>query len=183
MFDKAIGLVEYETVPSGITAADRMVKAAGVEIIEAQPVCPGKYVVMICGNLSAVNAAIEVGTKEFENKVIDSFILGNPHEGIFKAINGTSKVEGVEAIGIIETYSAASIIVAADTAAKTAKVNLIEVRIAKGMAGKSFLLFSGEMAAVKASVDAASSAVSKNGMLRDKAVIPKPDNKIWDKII
>jgi len=54
--------------------------------------------------------------------------------------DGTSQVENVSALGILETYDAASIIVAADIAAKTAIVQLIELRIAKGMCGKSYLL-------------------------------------------
>jgi microcompartment protein CcmL/EutN len=71
---------------AGITSADRMVKSAVVEILQAQTVCPGKYLVMLCGKLSAVKAAVENGVKDFEVNVIDSFILGNPHDSIFSAI-------------------------------------------------------------------------------------------------
>lgn len=181
--DKAIGLVEYMTVPSGIMAADKMVKCAQVDIIEAQTVCPGKYIVLISGKLSAVNAAIEAGKREFSEKVIDSFILGNPHNSIYTAISGVSEPGELEAIGIIETFSAASIIVAADIAAKTAMVNLLEIRIARGMCGKSYMLLSGEIAAVEASVEAACKALEAEGMLRDKSVIAKPDRKLWEKLL
>ncbi len=40
----AIGMIEFKTVSAGITAADQMVKTADVEIVEAQTVCPGKYI-------------------------------------------------------------------------------------------------------------------------------------------
>lgn len=181
--DKAIGLVEYMTVPSGITAADKMVKSAEIEIIEAQTVCPGKYIVLLCGKLSAVNAAIEAGKVEFGEKVIDSFILGNPHDSIYSAIGGVSEPGELEALGIIETFSAASIIVAADIAAKTALVKLLEIRIARGMCGKSYMLLSGEIAAVEASVEAASKAIEETGMLRDKSVIARPDSRLWEKLL
>ncbi len=46
--------------------------------------------------------------------------------------------------GILETYDAASIIEAADQAAKTAIVDVIELRIAKGMCGKNPTCFSQE---------------------------------------
>ena len=46
--------------------------------------------------------------------LINSFVLGNPHDSIFPAIYGATEVEGVSALGILETYDAASIIVAAD---------------------------------------------------------------------
>lgn len=181
--DKAIGFVEYKTVPTGILAADRMAKTSNVEIIQAQTVCPGKYIVLLCGSLSAVNAAIENGKMDYEENVIDSFILGNPHESIYAAMTATAKVEKVEALGVIETFTSASVIVAADKAAKTAKVNLIEIRVARGMCGKSYVIMSGELAAVQASVDAASIEIGKEGMLLDKCIIPNPDEKIWEKIL
>ena len=53
---KAIGMVEYKTVSAGVVAADAMVKTSDVKIIEAQTVCPGKYIVIITGDLSAVDA-------------------------------------------------------------------------------------------------------------------------------
>ena len=43
--NKAIGMVEYSTVSTGMQAADTIVKTADVEIIEASTVCPGKYMV------------------------------------------------------------------------------------------------------------------------------------------
>ena len=48
---KAIGMVEYKTVSAGVVAADAMVKTSDVKIIEAQTVCPGKYIVIITGDL------------------------------------------------------------------------------------------------------------------------------------
>ena len=39
---KAIGMIEFKTTATGITAADAMVKTSEVEIVEAQTVCPGK---------------------------------------------------------------------------------------------------------------------------------------------
>ena len=56
---KAIGMAEFKTVSAGITAADAMVKTADVDVIEAETVCPGKYIVIITGELSAVKASVE----------------------------------------------------------------------------------------------------------------------------
>ena len=53
---KAIGMIEFKTTPAGITAADAMVKTSEVEIVEAQTVCPGKYIAIITGDLSAVKS-------------------------------------------------------------------------------------------------------------------------------
>ena len=155
---KAIGMVEYKTVSAGITATDAMVKTSEVSIIEAQTVCPGKYIAII-------------------------IVLGNPHESIFPAIYGASKIEDVSALGIFETYDAASIIVAADEAAKTAIVDLIELRIARGMCGKSYMLLTGEVAAVEAAIERAKEAVKDRGMFLDSSVIAHPDAQIRDAIL
>jgi Carbon dioxide concentrating mechanism/carboxysome shell protein len=180
---KAIGMVEYKTVSAGIVAADAMVKTAEVDIIEAQTVCPGKYIVIISGDLSAVNAAVDTAKKTREMHLINSFVLGNPHESIFPAIYGATEIEDVAALGIIETYDATSIIVAADEAAKTAIVDLIEIRVARGMCGKSYLLLTGEVAAVSAAIEKAKAVVAEEGMFLDSSVIAHPDKKIRDTIL
>ena len=175
---KAIGMVEYKTVSAGITAADAMVKTSEVSIIEAQTVCPGKYIAIITGDLSAVKA------KEMHGlHLIDSFVLGNPHESIFPAIYGAAHIEDVSALGIMETYDASSIIVAADEAAKTAIVDLIELRIARGMCGKSYMLLTGEVAAVEAAIEKAKEAIKDRGMFLDSSVIAHPDAQIRDAIL
>ena len=150
---KAIGMIEFKTTATGITAADAMVKTSEVEIVEAQTVCPGKYIAIITGDLSAVKAAVDAAVTTYEDKCIDSFVLGNPHESLFPAMYGTTQIEGISALGILETYDAASIIEAADQAAKTAIVDVIELRIAKGMCGKSYMLLTGEVSAVEASIE------------------------------
>lgn len=180
---KAIGMIEFKTVAAGITAADQMVKTAQVELLEAQTVCPGKYIALIAGDLSAVKAAVERAEMTRPDELIDSFVLGNPDDSIFPAIYGSSQIDGVNALGILETYDAASIIVAADIAAKTAIVKLIELRIAKGMCGKSYMLITGEVAACEAAIAKAKAAVGEKGMYLDSSVIAHPDAQICKSIL
>lgn len=180
---KAIGMVEYQTVSTGVVAADTMVKTSDVEIIEAQTVCPGKYIVIITGELSAVRAAVDASKALYGEKLIDSFVLGNPHESIFSAIYGTTNLGDVEALGILETYSAASIIVAADTATKTASVDLIELRIAKGMCGKSYMFITGSVASVTAAIERTKSQMEETGFFLDSSIIARPDEKLWQTLV
>lgn len=176
-------MIEFKTVAAGITAADQMVKTAQVELLEAQTVCPGKYIALIAGDLSAVRAAVERAGMTRPDELIDSFVLGNPDESIFPAIYGSNQIDGVNALGILETYDAASIIVAADIAAKTAIVKLIELRIAKGMCGKSYMLITGEVAACEAAIAKAKASVGEKGMYLDSSVIAHPDAQICNSIL
>lgn len=181
--NKAIGLAEFKTVASGVFAADAMVKAAAIDIVEAQTVCPGKYLLIISGDLSAVTAAMAVAKAHHSLHLISDFILGNPHKDIFPAIYGATAIGQVEALGILETYDAVSAVVAADEAAKTALVELIELRLARGMCGKSYLMLTGDIAAVKAAIEKAKAKAGENGMYLDSTVIPRPDEKICRSIL
>ena len=181
--NKALAMVEYLTVSTGITAADSMVKTADVELIEAHVVCPGKYIALITGELSAVSAAVDAAKANYPSKLVDSFVLGNPDESIFPAIYGSVEIENPQALGVFETYSAASIIVAADIASKTADVQLIELRIAKGMCGKSYMLITGEVAAVTASIETVKSRLQESSMYLDSSVIANPDKMTWRNIM
>lgn len=170
-------MIEFKSVAAGMTATDIMVKTSEVDIVEAQTVCPGKYIAIITGDLSAVKASVDTAMDMGGENGIDSFVLGNPDESIFPAILGTTNVtaDDVNALGVIETFDAAQIIVAADNAVKTSDVRLIEIRLARGMCGKSYVTLTGEVAAVKAAVDRAKEVVSRSGMLLDTTVIARPD--------
>ncbi len=181
--NKAIGLVEYKTVSSGIAAADLMIKTSNIEIIQSSVVCPGIYVIIVTGELSSVAASIEAAKVQLGEKMVDSFVLGNPSDDIFPAIYGGVAVEGAKSLGILETFSVPSMIVAADTAAKTSDVKLVELRLARGMAGKSFMLLTGDVAAVTAAIEHAKDVVGKEGMLLDSTVIPNPDKELWATIL
>lgn len=183
MTNKALGMVEYQTVSAGISATDLMIKTADIEIIQSSVVCPGKYITIVSGELSAITASIEAAKIQLGEKLTDSFILGNPHADIFPAIYGGASVENAKALGVLETYSAPAIIVAADTAAKTSDVSLIELRIARGMCGKSYMLLTGDVAAVSAAIESAKNKVGIDGLLLDSAVIPNPDKNLWNSIL
>lgn len=179
---KALGMIEFKTVASGITATDIMLKTADVEVVQANPVCPGKYLATIAGEISSVKAAIEAAEAYNSSMLIDKFVLGNPHEAVQPAICGALEVKNRNAIGILETFTAASAVVAADTAAKTALVDLIEVRLAKGMCGKSYVILTGSVSSVTAAIERAKAGV-EDGMFLDSSVIAGPDDRLWESIL
>jgi len=175
---EAIGLIELNSIAKGIEAADAMLKSAQVELLEAKPVCPGKYIVMISGDVAAVQSSVDAGKSIGASAVIDDFILPNVHPNVIKAISSASEVSGIKALGIIETFSIASLVVAADTAAKAGQVDLIEIRIGMGIGGKSFVTLTGDVSSVTSSVEAGVVIASERGMLIEKVVIPSPHNNL-----
>ena len=151
---KSIGLVEVKNISKGIRITDEMLKSADITLIESGSVCPGKFVTVIGGSLSAIQAAVERAALIAEDALIDKFVIGNLGEKVYDAVSGTANAQPHGALGVVETFTAASAILAADAAVKAGVVELIEVRIARGMGGKCFVAMTGEVADVRVAVDA-----------------------------
>jgi len=178
-----IGLVEFNSIAKGIEAADAMVKAAQVEIVFSRPVCPGKYVVLVSGDVAAVKDSVKKGIELGEGTVVDNFVIPNVHPNVLSAITAAYEPHEVDALGVIETFSIAAAIVAADTAVKAGEVELIEVRLGMGIGGKSFVTLTGEVSAVKTAVEAGSSGAAAKGFLVNKVVIPSPHAELIKSIM
>jgi microcompartment protein CcmL/EutN len=175
---QTIGLVEFSSIAKGIEGADAMLKSAQVELLEAKPVCPGKYIVLICGDVAAVKSAVDTGKNIGDDTVVDEFLLPNVHPQVIEAISLATEIKEIKAVGIIETFSIASLVVAADAAAKAGNVNLIEIRIGIGIGGKSFVTLSGDVSSVKSSIEAGALLASEKGMLINSVVIPSPHENL-----
>lgn len=81
-----------------------------------------------------------------------------------------------QALGMIETYGYVGAIEAADICLKAANVNLIGCEKVQG--GLVTIHIRGDVAAVKAAIDAANIAVKKVGMLISSHVIPRPSRDV-----
>jgi microcompartment protein CcmL/EutN len=170
----AIGLVEFSSITRGIEATDAMVKAADVKLLLARPTCPGKYTTLISGDVGAVKTSVMAGIRAGRESVIDQFVLPNVHQGVLPAITASTEVEEVRALGVIETFTVASAIVAADAALKAALVDAIELRLAIGLGGKCYVTFTGDVGACQAAVAAGSREAKEKGLLVGEVVIPSP---------
>jgi microcompartment protein CcmL/EutN len=183
MAKNSIGLIELTSVAAGYQACDAMLKAADVELMLSRSICSGKYMVMVRGDVAAVQAAVSAGISCGNFSIIDSFVIPNVHESVFPAIGGGTKVEVLDALGIVESFSVASLIEGADAAVKTANVELIEIRLAMALGGKAFVTLTGGVAAVQSAVEAAAQMVGRKGMLVNKVVIPHPRPELLNEMI
>ena len=178
----AIGVIELKNIPKGVEATDAALKSAGVTMVSAHPSCPGKYEIILTGSISNVTAAVSHVLAKFEGYVIDSSIMGRIDEQVIKALFGTQKSERKGSLGLIETFSAATTIKAADLAVKTAKVEIFDLRVSRGMGGKGVVLLTGEVGDVTAAVEAGSSYAKQSGQLSADAVIAAPHEELWGQL-
>ena len=176
----AIGMVELNSIARGIETCDYMVKAAQVDLIRSSTVCPGKYMVIVSGDTGDVKAAMAEGEKIGGECVVDTLLIPNIHPQLIPAISMTTQVTERGAIGVLEFYSVASAITAADVAAKAANITLIEVRIGYAIGGKGFVTLTGDVGAVRAAVAAAEREAS---MLVGTTVIPRPSPQLFESLL
>lgn len=179
---KAIGVIELKSIPKGVEATDAALKSAGVDMVSAHPSCPGKYEIILTGSISNVTASVDHVLSKFEGYVIDSSIMGRIDEQVIKALFGTQKTEKKGSLGLIETFSAATTIKAADIAVKTARVEIFDLRVSRGMGGKGVVMLTGEVGDVTAAVEAGSAYAQGQGMLSSNSIIAAPHADLWNQM-
>ena len=179
---KSIGAIELSSIGVGYRIEDEMLKAASVELLIARTICSGKYLIVVGGSVSDVQAAVGVGLATAGEAIIDHLIIPNVHESVFPAL-GQSVALGADhsgALGVVETFSGISAVAAADAAAKAARVTLFRIHVAMALGGKGLLLLTGTVADVRAGVQAAVEEVRKRGLLVSEIVIPRPSRELFD---
>lgn len=179
----AIGLVELNSIAKGIEVADAMLKTADVTLLSAKTICPGKYIVMVGGDVAAVNQSVSIGAEVGGHLLVDQFILPNIHHSVLPAISGVTQVESKQALGVVETYSVAACIEAADSAVKAANITLVRIHMAFGIGGKCYFVATGDVADIKTAVEVASEAAGAKGLLVYSMVVPRPHNDLWTQLL
>ncbi len=182
---EAIGMVELSSIGMGFQAEDAMLKEAGVVLVLARTICSGKYVVIVRGDVAAVEASVEAGLAVCPASVIDSLIIPNVHPQVFPAISSTVELrpDRPRALGIVETFSASSAIESADAAVKAGDVDLFRIHLAMAVGGKGFFQVTGDVDAVRAAVHAGVEIASGKGLLVSQVVIPAPRAELFREFI
>lgn len=179
----SLGLIEMTSIAAGMQAADIMLKTSEVELVLSRTICSGKYMVLVGGEVAEVQSAVDAAASQIDFAVIDTFVIPHVHPDIFPALSGHTNATELEALGIIESFSVASLIEGADAAVKAANVRLIEVRLAMALGGKAFCTLTGEVAAVRSAVDSGAQVIADKGLLVNKVVIAQPRNELMSEMI
>lgn len=178
----SLGLIEMRSIATGIKTADEMLKSADVELIMSSPICPGKYVILVAGNVGSVKNAIETGIRVADVFLVESHIINNLDDKVIPALSATTEIKEMKSIGVIETISALTSVKAGDIAVKASSVELIEIRIARGLGGKGFVVLTGELSSVKSAVQTCLSELRDGGEIVSTSVIPSPHPSLIAKL-
>jgi microcompartment protein CcmL/EutN len=156
----ALGLLEIASIARGYTVTDAMVKKAPVRVLESRAVTPGKYLVLVAGDVAEVDESMKAGLSLCKDVLIDQLFLPQAHDQLAPLLagKGPPRRARVDALSIVESGSVGSTLLAADAAAKATEIWLLELRLAVGIGGKGYFSMTGELYQVQAAVDAATAA-------------------------
>jgi microcompartment protein CcmL/EutN len=182
MVEPALALLEFSSIAAGIQAADAMVKRAPIDVIKAGTVQPGKYLVLIGGQVADVEESLAAGREVGASAAVDFVFLPQVHPEVVEAIGGGRVPEVTDALGVVETTTVAAAIHAADAGIKGAEVRLVEVRLADGLGGKGIVLFSGLVADVEAAVEIGVGVLERPELLVRQVVIPQLHPEMWENV-
>lgn len=174
----ALGLVETSSIARGLVVTDAMLKKAPVELVLARPVSPGKHVVLVSGGVADVEEAMGAGVEAAAHTLVDRLTLAQVAPELTGALRReATSPSGADAVGIFETFSVASALLAADAACKAAQVGLAELRLADGLGGKAYFILAGEQADVEAALFAAET-ITPTGLLLSRELIARPHDDL-----
>jgi microcompartment protein CcmL/EutN len=183
MIMQALGIVELNSIASGIETTDAMLKAAQVELVTAQAICAGKYMILLQGDVAAMKSALQAGEEIAGSHLVNLQMIANLDPAVFTALMGAGEVVDGQAVGVIETFSVVTCVTASDTAVKASDISLIEIRLARGLGGKAFVVFAGEVSSVKAALDAAIEAHNDDGMIFKTVLVPQLHKDVLNAIM
>jgi microcompartment protein CcmL/EutN len=174
-----IGIIELASIHKGFEVQDAVLKSALVEKLIARTICSGKYLIIVRGEIADVESCLQTAREIGSFAIISAEIIPNINEKIFPAIAGATTLDGpeVDGIVIIETFSVANAIKAADYAVNEAEVDILRIHVAMAIGGKGLVVLAGNIEALKSALIPAIEYLKDEGMLAGYSLItaPHPD--------
>ncbi|MBI9016146.1 MAG: BMC domain-containing protein [Phycisphaerae bacterium] len=171
-----IGIIELASIYKGYEVQDLVLKHARVEKLLARTICSGKYLIIVRGELADVEDCLEMAKKTGSFSIINTLYVPNVDDKIFSAISGciTLDCEKVDAMILLETFSVAAVIKAADLAVKEADIDVPRIHVAMAIGGKGFAVLTGNADSLKSAIVPAVEFLSDDGSLAGYTLITNP---------
>ncbi len=175
---RAIGMIETKGLVPVIEAADAMIKAANVQIVQATRAGAGLVAVVVTGDVGAVRAAVDAGSTAARRvgEVVSAHIIPSLDASVAEAFKyGEARESAASArgaLGLIETRGYVAAVEAADAMAKSANVDVLGLEMISG--GLVTVIVTGDVAAVNAATDAGAAAAARIGEVVAVNVIARP---------
>ena len=178
---EALALIELASIARGHVVADAMLKRAPVTLVRADFVSPGKFLVLVGGDVASVDESFRAGLDVGGDRILDRLFLPHAHPAVWTALGNAGKRPPIDSLAVVETATVAATLLGADAAAKAAAVDLFEMQLARGIGGKAFFTVTGPLAEVEAAVEAAVGALDA-ALLVATEIIAAPHADLTSKV-
>ncbi len=166
-------MLEIGDIPAGYVALDALAKEAEVEILSAGTVQSGRWLVAFGGDVESVERSFARAVAKADGALMDAVLLHHAEPRIVPALREGSvhfPAPG-DALAIVQTSTSPTLLRAVDVALKGAEVELVELRIAEGLAGRGLCTLWGKQTDVEAAVDLAREAFGRGRSQGCSAVV------------
>ena len=173
---KAIYVVEYRKVSQGIGVLDRMFKQANLILLYASPICIGKYLICVGGDVADVYEAKAAAEQDEDGPPLAGHLLRRAHTNILAYFKGKLPQLDLkpDAIGIFETRNAASGFVSLDAALKQAQVDVAKLWLGQLLGGKFCYVLGGSTSDIETAMYAAKGAINESDLVGSR-IVASPD--------
>lgn len=172
----ALALIEAASIARGMVISDRCCKKAPIVLLKSEPVSPGKFLTLFCGDVASVEEAFNEGIQTAGTTLVDRLYLPGVHDDLLLRLTrpASSPMSEIDSLGIVETYTVAACLCAADAALKAADCQLLEMRLGAGLGGKGYFVLSGRLDSIEASVESARKVLTTE-QLTAVEIVARPD--------
>ena len=183
MSSDAVALLELQGVAAGYACLDIMVKHSPVQILEANLIEPGKFLILYAGGVAEVEEAHQRVLEEREEQVISELLLPFAHKSVLLGLK--NKTESLKVhyncIAVVETKTIAGALLSVDRACKDALVSLVGLRVAGALGGKGFFVLEGAQHDIESAMETILVvAMEKGGIFHAEVIAsPHPEAVEW----
>ncbi len=176
-FRDALALVAVDSVATGLRALDVLVKRAQVNVLEANLVEPGHFLILFDGGVAEVGEAFSAAIAFGDSAVLGSMMLPFAHPALLKGLRGhevRADADSLDTLGVVEGSGVAAVLEACDRALKQADVVLTGIRVAGALGGRAFFVVHGVQHDVEAAIAEGRAVLSAHEKLYRTECIARP---------
>lgn len=180
-----IGVIELASIYMGYVVQDAVLKSSNIEKMVARPICSGKYIIIVRGEIADIESCLEKARETGGFAVVNALIIPNVDEKVLPAITGSTTLDSpaVDGMAIIETFSVAAAIKAADEAVEEAEVDLLRIHVAMAIGGKGLVVLTGDIEALKSAIIPAIDYLKEDGTLAGYSMITNPHESVLKELL
>ncbi len=178
----AIAVIEISNIAAGLKTADAMVKKSPIALLKWGTVSKGKFIILVGGSVASVDEAYQEGLRISGTDCLDSLYLPDVHPRVYAALLGERVSAAEAAVGVLETPTLATNILAADAAIKGAEVEILEIRMGENYHGKGYTIFNGKVEDVEAAVHLACQKIELRQGVAVTCIIPRFNEELFSQL-